>query len=101
MEKNDKTLLKRIVDQKAEQLKKSIEQAIDDGSTVKRLCRDEVEIDGVILYSNFDGTNSIVLRFNSEKIAKAFEPSKKDLEIMANIKRLELEEIEKQINAKQ
>lgn len=97
----EKTTLQKIMEQKAEQIRNAIEQAIDDGSTVKRLGYGEVEIDSVRLYSNSDGTNSIVLRFNSEKIAKTFEPSKKDLEIMANMKRLELEEIEKQINAKQ
>lgn len=95
----EKTTLQRIVEQKTEQICNAIEQAIDDDATLKLLCSDEVEIDGVRIYSNSNGTNSIVLHLNSEKIARTFKPSKKDLEILANIKRLELEEIEKQIKS--
>ena len=45
----------------------------------------------------FYGSFAIVLHFNSEKIAKLFEPSKDELKKLAEQKRHELEEIEKQI----
>ena len=102
-----KTTLQKIVEQKAYKIRMAIERAIDDGTkigkcesytTLKTCCY----IKGVFLQKNtYDDTISIVLQFNSEKIAKAFEPSKDDLEKAAEIKRRELEEIEKQIKERE
>ncbi len=103
----EKTTLQKIMEQKAEQMRNAIEQAIDEGAkivksgsytTLLECCL----IDGLYLQkSTSDGSISVILNFRSEKIAKAFEPSKDDLEKMAEQKRAELEEIEKLINAKQ
>ena len=103
----EKTTLQKIMEQKAEQMRGSIEQAIDEGAKIEKLdsCTtmlDFCNIDGLCLQkSTYDGSISVVLNFRSEKIAKVFEPSKDDLEKMAEQKRAELEKIEKQINAKQ
>lgn len=97
---NGKTRLQQIVEQKAEQVRNAIEQAIDEGATVKNICSPIVTIDGVFLHKNINGGFSVVLYFDSEKIAKVFEPSKEDLEKIAQQKRAELEEIEKQIKSK-
>ena len=98
-----KTTLQKIVAQKTDQIRNAIERAIDDGAKIEK-CESYTSvleccyIDGVCMQKNtYDDTISIVLQFNSEKIAKAFEPSKYDLEKAAEIKRRELEEIEKQI----
>lgn len=102
-----KTTLQKIMEQKTEQVRNAIEQAIDEGAKIKRLgsCTNLLEccnIDGLYLQkSTSDGSISVVLNFRSEKIAKVFEPSKEELEKMAEQKRAELEEIEKQINVKQ
>lgn len=103
----EKTTLQKIMEQKAEEMRNAIEQSIDDGAKIKRLgsCTTLLEcclIDGVYLHKSIsDGSISVILNFHSEKIAKVFEPSKDDLEKMAEQKRAELEEIEKQINLKQ
>lgn len=103
----EKTTLQRIMEQKAEQMRNAIEQAIDEGAKFEKLgsCTTLLEccnIDGLYLQkSTSDDSISVILNFRSEKIAKVFEPSKDDLEKMAERKRAELEEIEKQINLKQ
>ena len=103
----EKTSLKKIIDQKAEQMRGAIEQAIDEGAEIEKLCSNTTlleccNIDGLFVQKNkYDDLISVILNFRSEKIAKVFEPSKDDLEKMAEQKRTELEEIEKQINAKQ
>lgn len=97
----EKTRLQVIMEQKAEQVRNAIEQAIDEGAIIERLSCDEVKINGLTLFSNPNGTNSTVLFFmETEKIAKVFKPSKDELEKMAEQKRAELEEIEKQIKSK-
>ena len=99
----EKTKLQKIVEQNADQIRNAIEQAIDKGAKIEKCysytrLRNCCYIEGVFLQKNTDDdTISIVLQFNSEKIAKAFEQSKDDLEKAAEIKRRELEEIEKQI----
>ena len=93
----EETALQRIIEQKADQIRIAIEEAIDAGASVKRENSDTVEIDGMRIYRNLNYTNSVVLRFYSEKIAKVFELSKYDLEKLAEQKRRELEEIENQI----
>lgn len=103
----EQTKLQKIIEQKTDQIRGAIEQAIDDGAKIEMRnsytsnyeCRD---IDGLFLQRNTgDNTISIVLIFRSEKISKAFEPSKECLEKLAEKKRRELEEIEKQIKEKE
>ena len=102
-----KTTLQEIVEQKTDQIRMAIEQAIDKGAKIKKLVSftsvlECCYIDGVCMQKNtYDDTISTVLQFNSEKIAKAFEPSKDDLEKLAAQKRSELEEIEKQIKERE
>ena len=103
----EKTTLQKIMEQKAEQIRNAIEQVIDEGAKIVKTdsyttLLECLLIDGLYLQKNTsDGSISVILNFRSEKIAKVFEPSKDDLEKMAEQKRSELEEIEKQINAKQ
>ena len=102
----EKTMLQKVVEQKAEQIRSAIERAIDDGAKIVNVgsathllkcCR----IDGIHLQkSTSDDTLSVVLNFRSEKIAKLFEPSRKDLERRVEELRAELNEIEKQLNSK-
>lgn len=99
----EKTTLQRITEQKAEQMRSAIEKAIDEGAKIEE-CETAISVlkcccvDGLYLqkYIN-DGSISVVLHFKSEKIAKVFEPSKDDLEKMAEQKRAELEEIENKL----
>lgn len=102
-----KTTLQKIVERETNQIRMAIEQAIDKGAKIEKCesytnLRTCCYIKGVFLQKDTDDdTISIVLRFNSEKIVKAFEPSKYDLEKAAEIKRRELEEIEKQIKERE
>ena len=97
-----KTVLQKILEKRTDQIRVAIERAIEDGAKIEKCesytnLRTCCYIKGVFLQKDTDDdTISIVLRFNSEKIAKAFEPSKYDLEKAAEIKRRELEDIEKQ-----
>ena len=97
----EQTRLQKIIELKEVSLKLDIIEEIKRGANVKRLSHDVLEIDGLRLYHNLDGSISTVLRFNNEKIAKLFEPSKDDLEKIAKQKRAELEEIEKQIKERE
>ena len=93
-----KTTLQRIVEQKAEQIRVAIEETIDKGAKVEKTFTNFAEIDGIFLQRNENSSQFVVvLRFDSPKIAKVFEPSRDDLEKIAAQKRAELEEIEKQI----
>lgn len=102
-----KTTLQKIVEQKTDQIRIAIEQAIDEGAKIVTYfpvtsLSKGCTINGVFLQKNTDDdTISVVLQFNSEKIAKAFEPSKDDLEKAAEIKRRELEDIENQIKERE
>lgn len=98
----EKTTLQKIMEQKAEQMRVAIEQAISKGAKAERsnIVTSCFTIDGVFIQKDFSGY-SVILHFESDKIAKALEPSKDELEKMAEQKRAELEEIEKQINSKQ
>ena len=102
-----KTTLQKIVEQKADQIRMAIERAIDDGTKIEECyyftpLRTCCSIEGVFLQKNtYDGSISVILNFRSEKIAKVFEPSKDDLEKMAEQKRAELADIEKQIKEKE
>lgn len=102
-----KTTLQKIVEQKTDQIRRAIEQAIDDGAKIEKLgsftsVLECCNIDGLYLQKNTtDGYISVVLDFSSEKIAKVFGSSKDALEKLAEQKRRELEEIEKQIKEKE
>lgn len=98
----EKTTLQKIMEQKSKQMCEAIEQAISEGAKVERskILTNCCTIDGIFIQKDFSGY-SVILHFESDKIAKALEPSKDELEKMAEQKRAELEEIEKQINAKQ
>lgn len=106
-ENTKKSRLERIVEQLNDKLMAAIEEAIDEGAKIVNRVSDTsllkcCTIDGLLVQKNtVDGSLSVVLNFRSEKIARVFEPSKDELEKMAEQKRAELEEIEKQINAKQ
>ena len=99
-----KTTTQKIVEQKADQIRIAIERAIDEGAKIEKLASftsvlECCYIDGVYLQKNTqDGSLSIVLNFSSDKIANVFdELSKDNLEQLAEQKRSELKEIEKQI----
>jgi protoporphyrinogen oxidase len=94
----EQTTLQKIIEQKADQIRRAIEQAIDEGAELQKVTPDLCKIDGVMVWKNKSGTNSVVLTFESPKIAKAFEPSKEDLAELADKKRKELAEIEQQLN---
>lgn len=92
----EKTTLQKIMEQKAEQIKIAIEEAIDAGAKIVK-CKyiQAYEIDGV--YVQNTDTCCVVLHFSSDKISKLFNPTKEELEELASRKRAELEDIEKQI----
>ena len=94
----EKTTLQRIVEQKTEQIRVAIEDAMDKGAKIEKTLTNFAEVDGIFLQRNYNSSQFVVvLRFDSPKIAKVFEPSKDELEKIAAQKRAELEEIEKQI----
>lgn len=96
--KETKTTLQKIVEQKADQIRIAIEQAIDDGAKIERAFSPTcATIDGMFMQKEKSGRLAIVLYFRSEKIAKEFEPSKDYLEKLKEEKRSELEQIEKQL----
>lgn len=94
----EKTKLLQIVEQKTEQIRNAIEQAIDEGAIIKDIGGFFMTIDDVFLQKDRNGNFAVVLRFESKKIAKLFDPSKDELVKLAEEKRAELEEIEKKIN---
>lgn len=95
------TTLQKIIDQKADQIRVAIEEAIDAGAKIEKHWPSFGTIDEVFLQADTANRNNkrfaIILRFDSEKIAKAFAPSKENLEKLAEQKRRELEELETQI----
>lgn len=101
-ENNEKSLLQRIIAQTEEQIKNTIEQAIENGAKVEhsKYVTNGYTIDGIFV-QKVEANITLCLNMISEKIAKFCEPSKDELEKMAEKKRAELEEIENQINAKQ
>lgn len=97
MEEN-KTTLQKIVEQKAEQIKNAIEQAIENSANIEHstYISNGYMIDGIFIQKT--QTNIVIcLNMESEKIAKACEPSKDELKKMAEQKRAELEEIENKL----
>lgn len=99
METEEKTLLQRIVEQESKQMRIAIEQAINDGAKVEhsKYVSNGYTID-CIFVQKISNNITLLLNMESEIIAKACKPSKDELEKMAEQKRAELEEIEKQIN---
>lgn len=96
-----KTTLQKIVEQKTEQIRIAIEQAIDDGAKIEKNITNCVTINNVFVQRDYFGHFAVVVRFDSEKITKLFEPSKNDLEKLAEKKRAELEAIENQIKERE
>ena len=93
----EQTTLQKIIEQKANQIRIAIEEAIDAGAKIQKIYSSAITIDEIFLQKDLKGRIAIVLNFDSAKIAKAFEPSKDDLEKLAEQKRRELEEIENEI----
>lgn len=92
-----KTTLQKIVEQKADQIRMAIEQAIDNGAKIVKTTFFCSTIDNVFLQKDVNGSFCVVLHFNSDKIAKVFGRSIDDLEKLAEQKRAELADIENQI----
>lgn len=96
------TRLQKILDNEGEKIGLVIAKVIEDGAKAKHnssvIIQETIDVDGVNVYKNIDGSMAVVLRFTNEKVAKAFEPSKEDLAELAEQKRKELEEIEQQLN---
>ncbi len=90
------------MEQKSGQICGAIEQAIEDGAKIEhsKYVSNGYTIDGVFVQIQPIDNISICLDFKSEKIAKACKPSIIELEKLAEQKRAELEEIEKQIKSK-
>ena len=93
----EQTTLQKIIDQKADQIRIAIEEAIDAGAKIENKSRLYVTIDNIFLQRDYYDSVAFVLHFESKKILKLFESPKDDLEKLAEQKRAELEEIEKQI----
>lgn len=90
-------LLKNFIERESEKVGFILATSIEEGAKVTRMPY-KITIDETInVYKNTDGTTSVVLRFTNKTVAKAFEPSKDDLAELADKKRKELEEIERQI----
>ena len=96
-----KTTLQKIVEQKAEQMRTAIVEAIENGAEINKITHDMYSIGGIMVWQNLDNTFSVILKFASDKVANVFAPSKDDLEKAAEIKRRELEDIEKQIKERE
>lgn len=93
--------LKNLIERESEKMGFILANAIEEGAKVTRR-ENTIRIDETInVYKNLDGTTSVVLRFTNKTVAKAFEPSKDDLAELANQKRKELEEIERQLNERE
>ena len=92
-------LLKNFIEREGEDVGVVIANAIKEGAKVTRNITYQITIDDTVrVFKNFDGTMSVVLRFTNKTVAKAFEPSKEDLNKLAEQKRKELAEIEQQLN---
>ena len=94
--------LKKILENEGEKIGLVIAKVIEDGAKVKHnssvIIQQAIDVDGVRVYKNADGSMSVVLRFTNGTVAKAFDPSKEDLAKLAEQKRKELAEIEQQLN---
>lgn len=96
----EQTKLQKIVEQKTDQIRRAIEQAIDEGAKIENRFSNFATIDAVLLQKDnrYAEGVAIVLTFESKKIAKFFRPSKEALAELADRKRKELAEIEQQLN---
>lgn len=100
----EKTTFQKIMEQKAEQIRAAIEQAIDDGAKLEKrnsyiASIECCTVDGLLLQkSTTSGTITVVLHFKSDKISKVFEPNLTELREQAKQKREELQRLNKQID---
>lgn len=69
-EENEKTLLQKIVEQKANQIRIAIEQAIADGAKIEPFASG-IKIDNVLVFKITEHAHSVVLHFESHKIEYA------------------------------
>ena len=94
MEEN-KTTLQRILEQKAEQIKDAIEQAINEGARVEPI-QGGVRIDGKVIFVNeYNKMSSIVLDLKSDMIfAQYLKQQRVDLEIQKQEIEKKLKELE-------
>lgn len=101
------TTLQRIMEQKTRQICSAIERAIKNGAKIiKRKSALEwmwiCYIDGILTQFNLaNSTVSVVLNFESEKIAEIFDCDLDELREKAEQKRAELQAIEEQIKEKE
>lgn len=96
---NGKTKLQEIVEQLREKMTRAIVQAIEEGANYNAEKNGGLHIDGIYLTPKFGSEyRGLVLDIGAPEIDNLFEPSKEELEKMAQQKRAELEEIEKKIN---
>lgn len=94
----EKTTLQKIMEQKADQIRIAIEEAIDKGAKIEKSFTNCATIDDVFLQKNVNTSQfAVVLRFDSEKIAKVFEPNLQELREQAEQKLEELQILNKQI----
>ena len=95
--------MQKIIEKKADQIRRAIEQVIDDGAMIDKSPCGGIVIDGVYIgrYEEEQKPYCVVLKFKSKKITQVFKPSKAELYTLAQKKRTELEEIEKQIKEKE
>jgi hypothetical protein len=99
----EQTRLQKIIEQKTEQIRDAIEQAIKEGAKIEHsiYVGNGYLIDGIFVQKCPIDRFTICLNIKSEIIAAACEPSKDELEKIAKQKRAELEEIEKQIKERE
>ena len=99
----EQTRLQKIIEQKTEQIRDAIEQAIKEGAKIEHsiYVPKGYTIDGIFVQKLHEDRITICVNMESEIIAAACEPSKDELKKIAERKRAELEEIEKQIKERE
>lgn len=95
-----KTTLQKIVEQKTRQIEEAIEQAIAEGAKYEKTVAGVV-VDGVYLIGQLPNIGMVLSIKATPNIQRLFEPSKEQLRAEAEKKRIELEEIERQIKEKE
>lgn len=97
----EKTTLQKIKEQLEEKMTLAIVRAIEDGAKIEhsKYVTNGYTIDGVFVQILSIDNISVCLNMKSEIICEACKPSKDELEKLAEIKRAELEKIEKQLKS--
>ena len=97
----EKTTLQIILEQKTEQVREAIERSINEGAQIEHspYVSNGYTIDGVFIQVSPIDYVTICLDMKSKVISAACKLSKAELKKMAEQKRAELEEIEKQIKS--